>query len=191
MNGKKITSQLGRVDAECRKCSNMKIQNAISILLNTININSIQKLKTHSTFHGATTNSSVSKKLQSPAIVTLTLYDVWFQSNNSRKRCWQCVWRLKKWVLCHNEMVLIEWELIDDEWMKKVTKNCCVHYSSTSNFTVLRVCTLRTRTYSRINQSSSDETMMQQTTTTKTTQWIIMETYQYFKSNHCSSLLIM
>ena len=47
------------------------------------------------------------------------------------------------------------------------------HYSSTSIFTVLRVCTLRTRTYTRINQSSSDETMMQQTTTTKTTQWII------------------
>ena len=65
------------------------------------------------------------------------------------------------------------------------------HYSSTSIFTVVRVCTLRTRTYTRINQSSSDETMMQQTTTTKTTQWIIMETYQYFKSNHCSSLSIM
>ena len=40
--------------------------------------NPIQKLKTHSTFHGATINSSVSKKLQSPAIVTLTLNDALF-----------------------------------------------------------------------------------------------------------------
>ena len=50
----KITSQFDRVDAECRECSNMKIQNAISILSNTINNNSIQKLKkTHNTFHVA------------------------------------------------------------------------------------------------------------------------------------------
>ena len=33
----------------------------------------------------------------------------WFQSNNSRKRCWRCVWRLKCIALRHNEMVLIEW----------------------------------------------------------------------------------
>ena len=67
---------IGRLDAECRECSNMEIQNAISILLNTIKNIQKQKLKTHSKFHGATITSSVSMKLQSPAIVTLTLDDV-------------------------------------------------------------------------------------------------------------------
>ena len=73
---KKLLCPICQVDAECREWSNMKIQNAISLLSNTIKNNSIQKLKTHSKFHGATITSSVSKKLQSPAIVTLTLYGV-------------------------------------------------------------------------------------------------------------------
>ena len=42
---KNLLGQISRVDAECRECSNTKIQNAISILSNTINNNSIQKLK--------------------------------------------------------------------------------------------------------------------------------------------------
>jgi hypothetical protein len=54
----------------------MEIQNAISILSNKIKDNPIQKSKTHSKFHGATITSSVSKKSQSPVIVTLTLNDV-------------------------------------------------------------------------------------------------------------------
>ena len=64
------------VDVECLEWSNMEIQNAISILSNTINNISIQKLKAHSTFHVATITSSVPIELQSPAIVTLTLNDV-------------------------------------------------------------------------------------------------------------------
>ena len=72
----KLLCLISRVDAECLEWSNMKIQNAISILLNTIKNNPIQKLETHNKFHGATITSSVSKKLQSPAIVTLTLYGV-------------------------------------------------------------------------------------------------------------------
>ena len=41
----KLLCPICRVDAECREWSNMKIQNAISLLSNTINNNSIQKLK--------------------------------------------------------------------------------------------------------------------------------------------------
>ena len=73
---KKLLCQISRVDAECREWSNMKIQNAISILSNTIKNNPIQKLITNSNFYDATITLSVSKKLQSPAIVTLTLNDV-------------------------------------------------------------------------------------------------------------------
>ena len=73
---KKLLTQIGRLYAECLECSNTKIQNAISILSNTINNISIQKLKAHSTFHVATITLSVPIELQSPAIVTLTLNDV-------------------------------------------------------------------------------------------------------------------
>ena len=73
---KKSLCPISRVDAEYLEWSNMKIQNAISILSKTIKNNPIQKLKTHSNFHGATMNSSASKKLKSLAIVTLTLNDV-------------------------------------------------------------------------------------------------------------------
>ena len=72
----KLLYPISLVDAECLEWSNMEIQFAISNLSNKIKDNPIQILKTHSEFHGATITSSVSKKLQSPVIVTLTLNDV-------------------------------------------------------------------------------------------------------------------
>ena len=41
----KLLCPISRVDTKCLEWSNMEIQNAISILSNTINNNSIQKLK--------------------------------------------------------------------------------------------------------------------------------------------------
>ena len=75
--------------------------------------------------------------------------------------------------------------------MEKNSRQKMCQYSSTTLFIVLRVCSVRKQTNTRINQSSIDATMMQQTTTTKTTQWIIIETYQHFESNQWSSLSIM
>ena len=66
----------------------------------------------------------------------------------------------------------------------KGTKKVCTqeipcHYLSTSIFTVVPVCSLRTWMNTQINQSSMVATMMQQTATT--TKLIIIQTYQLLR----------
>ena len=73
-------------------------------------------------------------------------------------------------------MRVIMWSTTETNFTKKMSQ-----YSTTSIFTVLQVCLLRTQTNTRINQSSIYATMMQQTTTTTTMKWTIIETYQYFQ----------
>ena len=124
---KNLLCQIGRVDGECQECLNMKIQNAISILVNTINNNSIQKLKNKQ--HMSWCNHHLECSNEIAVTSDCHTYFEWCFDFNQIIHADAVDDACDDWMksAASQQWSGDDWVRIDrDEWMKKETKICCV-----------------------------------------------------------------